>query len=721
MRLQGRCQRSAMWRTILLLATPAFLAGEARYKVTAEPLAAKPVSPMLSSHFVEIGYGFQIEPMMTEMLFNRSFEPYMPYRENSFTWFGLWRDERDHSKGYESDWRRMGWFHSGYEHNPWFAAPGGEGPFSIDRRSTFFLLRSPVRKVRLELAREARHGVQAVRLINEERADWGALAQEGKYFRKGETYRFQGLLRSDGKPVDAEIRFYPRGRWERPLAVLPLSGIGAEYALKSATFQNTAFEGYVTFSLWIPPGASVVADDFSLLPASSFHGWREDVVRAIEELRPKLFRFPGGCFASFYDWRNGVGPLPRRKPEASYFWGGMNYNDLGTDEFAAMCKRVGAEMMFAVNLYHPAKKNYLLSVPNKPPVNSTHSFDMARFTDLEKGAREAADWVAYSNLPAGKHSMADLRAANGYRQPWRVKYWELDNETYRWFTPEEYAKAVVIYTRAMKAVDPTIKIGLVTYGRFRPHVATLLEATGRDIDFLADRTDAEEGLDSILATMRAYNLRSGRQLFYANTEWLPRETVERQRADNAIVGITRAELWDRMSRWRTGLVVLANMMSWQRRGGDVAWVNFNNLSNTHAQSAIETPKESAFLTACGVALAAIARSPAAWPLRIAGYEAKVADEFQAQAAWDLHRNRLVLYVLNRTGERRDVVFDLAGLGRAFRRASASSALAASVDARNTPGDPAAVRLKAGTASAVSVRKEYRTAAEPWSFTEIILE
>ena len=66
-------------------------------------------------------------------------------------------------------------------------------------------------------------------------------------------------------------------------------------------------------------------------------------------------------------------------------------------------------------------------------------------------------------------------------------------------------------------------------------------------------------------------------------------------------------------------------------------------------------------------MAAIARSPAAWPLRIEGYAAKVADEFQVQAAWDLERKRLVLYVLNRTGARREAVFDLSGCGREFRR------------------------------------------------------
>ena len=178
---------------------------------------------------------------MAEMLFNRSFEPYMPYRDNSLTWFGLWRDENDHSKGYKTDWREMSWYHSGYEHNSWFAAPGGEGPFSIDRKSTFFLLRSPVRNVRIELLRgpgDVRHGLQSVRLINDDPAEWGALAQEGKYLRKGETYNFRGLLRTDGKPVDAEIRFYPRGQWRNPIAVSKLANIGAEFSLKTATFRN---------------------------------------------------------------------------------------------------------------------------------------------------------------------------------------------------------------------------------------------------------------------------------------------------------------------------------------------------------------------------------------------------------------------------------------------------------------------------------------------------
>ena len=109
-----------------------------------------------------------------------------------------------------------------------------------------------------------------------------------------------------------------------------------------------------------------------------------------------------------------------------------------------------------------------------------------------------------------------------------------------------------------------------------------------------------------------------------------------------------------MSRWRTGMVVLSNMMSWQRRGGDVAWVNFNNLSNTHAQSAIETPERERLPD--GVRGRHGNHRERVRPrgrCESKVYENQVADEFQVQAAWDLARKRLVLYVFNRTAARRE--------------------------------------------------------------------
>ena len=119
--------------------------------------------------------------------------------------------------------------------------------------------------------------------------------------------------------------------------------------------------------------------------------------------------------------------------------------------------------------------------------------DFPQFTSLTKGAEAAADWVAYCNLPAGSHPMANLRVKHGYKEPFHVKYWELDNEVSRWFEAKDYAWAAVIYSKAMKAVDPSINIGLVSYGgrwgspSYKAQLEDMLNIAGQHIDFLADR------------------------------------------------------------------------------------------------------------------------------------------------------------------------------------------------------------------------------------------
>jgi alpha-N-arabinofuranosidase len=101
-------------------------------------------------------------------------------------------------------------------------------------------------------------------------------------------------------------------------------------------------------------------------------------------------------------------------------------------------------------------------------------------TNIEEGARHAAEWVAYCNLPVGRHPMANLRKEHGRRYPAKVIYWELDNEAFRWFsTAEQYAHACFIYAKAMKAIDPEIKLGMCTYGgHLSNRLDTMLQIAG---------------------------------------------------------------------------------------------------------------------------------------------------------------------------------------------------------------------------------------------------
>lgn len=150
-------------------------------------------------------------------------------------------------------------------------------------------------------------------------------------------------------------------------------------------------------------------------------GIRKSLVDALKKIKPAVARWPGGCFADSYDWRDGIGPRSNR-PRRTNFWAGSmrnmpdgpwkyDTNHFGTVEFVRFCRMVGAEPYFAANLRSlPAKDFY--------------------------------QWVEYCNSPAGSTTYADMRAAAGEREPFNVRYWGVGNESWGCggnFTPEEYA------------------------------------------------------------------------------------------------------------------------------------------------------------------------------------------------------------------------------------------------------------------------------------------
>ncbi len=690
------------------------------FTVTPQTLTTTPVSELLYGNFIELGYGIQVEPMWGEMLWNRSFEPWTPYKGINTSWYDLWHDENDTSRGYKTDWTHEDWYHSGYEHNAWFAAPGDEGPFHIDDNSRFLIENSPVLDVQIQAEPGGSgHGRQCLRLVNHETERWGGVAQAGKVLRPGETYQFRGRLQSTGSVTCAEVRFYPEGDWTQPLAVLPLGEFGEEWTKKTAAFRNEEFEGRAVFSLWVPPGADIRLDDFSLMPASARHGWRRDVVETARRIAPTVMRVPGGCFASFYDWRDGVGSYSERRPQPSYFWGGQNYNDVGTAELALLCKELGAEMMVCVKVFHPRKEKYEFYFSET--AYGLHGYDFPEFTDIDEGAKLAADWVAYCNLPIGTHPMADLRARHGHPEPFGVRFWEMDNEVERWFGVEEYAHAVVTYARAMKAVDPNIEIGIVTYGESLTNgLEAMLEIAGADIDFLADRRTGEAQTRAMLDRMRQFNESHGTTLHWCETEWLPynfEPDAFNYISKDELGGVTKSYLF---SKWRYALNMARAFLMWQRLGGDVLFVNFNNFANTHSQCALNTPKEGAYLSAAGRMLELFSRSPAAWPLALAGYTPDERGEFQVQAAWDKDRKRLVLSVLNLTREARESVFVLSPLDRTFTSAQTSLLQADSLIAMNTLAQPDAIRRTDREDTDLNTHAEYTVAAPAYSYSQIVL-
>ena len=619
-----------------------------------------PISQKLASNFIELGYGLQVEGMAAEMLFNRSFEPFYPYRDINKHWFDLHFDEKDWSKGYATDWREFDWYHSSYEHNAWFAFPGTAGFQTIEDDSTFLIEKSPTADVSIGYVQDACHGDHAMKVENNSDAP-GGLAQEGKYCFPNVTYLFKGMVKRIGGEGELTLALYKEGTVTGPVVTCALGRAGDDFTPVCASFEVPA-EGRYTFALLLPPHTSVICDEFTMTPSDAIGGFKKNAVEAGRYVSPKVIRWPGGCFASFYNWRDGVGP--HRPPTYSYFWGGYHSNDIGTDELASYAEAVGGESMICVNMHHPLKRFYDSASeeakdgdPNDPNQKGCwrHGRDLALFADKDQGVREAAAWVEYCN---GDETTEGGRAriANGRVKPYNVKYWEMDNEIHRWFHGTEYAEECVRYSRAMKAVDPTIKIGMISYCHGGAELERMVEIAGMDIDFLADRGFDERDLQYKLGVIDRFNKAHGTNIRFCNTEWLPLNGADVYNM------VPRSELRHNkcfmFSKWSYALDAAATLMMWQRYGQSIDFINFNNLANTHAQSVIETPKEGAFVAAAGMMLHRFAFTEAYQTLQIEDYHPTREDNVQVQLSVNEAGSALVLNVLNRTEEEDVLELDL---------------------------------------------------------------
>jgi len=167
--------------------------------------------------------------------------------------------------------------------------------------------------------------------------------------------------------------------------------------------------------------------------------WREDVVGITQELAPTLMRW-GGCFCSYYRWKEGVGPMSQRRPMLNQLWGGMYLNQVGTHEFVDFCRRVAADPLIVVNFESDGRKYWAVSPKG----------------DVRSGnAKEAGEWVDYCNSPSNS-----LRQQHGVKDPYNVRLWQIGNETSydEGIDVDTAAKKTVEFAKAMRQADPTIEI-----------------------------------------------------------------------------------------------------------------------------------------------------------------------------------------------------------------------------------------------------------------------
>jgi alpha-N-arabinofuranosidase len=160
-------------------------------------------------------------------------------------------------------------------------------------------------------------------------------------------------------------------------------------------------------------------------------GLRSALVEKMKAIKAPMVRWPGGCFADSYDWRDGIGPRDKR-PRRTNFWTDaypssvknknipqvFEPNTFGTSDFVRFCKLCGAEPYIAAN------------VRSLPALEFDH-------------------WVEYCNSPRGTTTLAETRAADGSADPYNVRYWGVGNESWGCggnFDPEDYAVEFKRYT-----------------------------------------------------------------------------------------------------------------------------------------------------------------------------------------------------------------------------------------------------------------------------------
>lgn len=126
---------------------------------------------------------------------------------------------------------------------------------------------------------------------------------------------------------------------------------------------------------------------------------RLDVVEALREIQIPNLRWPGGCFADEYHWKDGIGPREQRPTMVNTNWGGVTEdNSFGTHEFLELCDLLGAEPFIVGNVGSGT-------------------------------VEELSEWVEYVNFN-GISPMADMRRANGKEEPWLVSFWGIGNESW---------------------------------------------------------------------------------------------------------------------------------------------------------------------------------------------------------------------------------------------------------------------------------------------------
>jgi alpha-N-arabinofuranosidase len=581
--------------------------------------------------------------MWAELLYNRSFE------EGDAT-LG------DYAGGGlvdKVDTKKAAWWHSGYEAAKWYLHKDAADTAS---RMEIFAGTWPF----------PGHGKQCVKVFNQSNNTDILFCQDSIYLRRGIAYRFEGLLNNlqeftadsvTKRSVVISICLFKEKDFSKPLSEQVIAVNTGYFRNYQAVLPAFDYQGRGTFAIKVHAGSKLNMDLLSLMPADNVLGWRKDVVEVMKDSVPVgTIRFPGGCFASTYLWKDGIGDRQKRKMifGALSDGGGDVLQDVGTVEFLNLCKLTGAKPILDVAV-------------------------------MLNTAENAAGWVSFCNAPKDP-----LRSSVGYDKPFNVRYWEMDNEPYRKFDAFAYAHKCVEFSKAMKKVDPGIKIIMAAYFIYGPKLKEMLDIAGPYIDVVNKREDLPFGAyQKTLNIIRAYNKTHGTHITMCDTETtFPLEVRKDKGVDglNHQIADSDEPSLNKTVRWAHGMSGIKNYIKFQNLGGDFLFANYWAYINSYGENLINVTKENVFVSAPGKAFRFLQLAKLSLPVKVE--KDGSAGNTLVQAGWSAEKDKFVVIVLN--FDDKDIVehFDFSKLNVKNMRCSMSyCAYAATMEDYNSPGHP----------------------------------
>lgn len=294
----------------------------------------------------------------------------------------------------------------------------------------------------------------------------GVISRHGFYqsrvpVRAGAAYRGHLWLKAEGYRGGVSVALESDVNLGETYAEASIGNVGGDWRRYKFTLRPSKTDPLARLCVLFPGRGRVWVDQVSLMPADAAPGGvRRDVFERSRDVKPAFIRWPGGNVAQDYRWLWGVGPRDERFTWVNLSWKNEpEPSDFGTDEFIAFARAAGAEPSITVNVEGRGAT-----------------------------AAEAAAWVEYCNGAATTRYGA-MRAAGGHPEPYGVKLWEVGNEIWGdWVRGHSdastYARNLREYARAMRAVDPSIKLIAVGDNDMKWNRTVLAEA-GREIDYLA--------------------------------------------------------------------------------------------------------------------------------------------------------------------------------------------------------------------------------------------